>query len=271
MKLKIFFLIFSLQFILYSCTQVKYYKDLIEKYSDEVSVSPNYDHTAGFVLDVKDFKENEEIYFQISTNKLDAIDISNLRFRIKFESTFDTTEETDLNEFSKIESITYITENSITTSYFKTTKVNPDLNFLKVIFISDIYVGNVRFKNTKEEESEDDSSSGSNLALILIIVFILIFLIIAIIVFICNRYKRAKVANAMLDQNQQMYGQQMYNQPQIYGQGINAQPINVQPQMNNQQGTNTESNLNNVEQNPAPLPSKQQENVPLNQQVVNIL
>ena len=38
MKLEIFFLIFSLQFILYSCTQVKYYKDLIEKYSDEVSV-----------------------------------------------------------------------------------------------------------------------------------------------------------------------------------------------------------------------------------------
>jgi hypothetical protein len=263
MKLKIFFLIFSLQFILYSCTQVKYYKDLIEKYSDEVLVSPNYDHTtgfAGFVLDVKDFKENEEIYFQISTNKLDAIDISGLRFVIKFESTFDTTEETDLNEFSKIDSITYITENSITTNYFKTTKVNPDLNFLKVIFISDIYVGNVRFKNTKEEESEDDWSSGSNLALILIIVFILVFLIIAVIIFICNRYKRAKVANALYDQNQQMY-----NQPQIYGQEINAQPVNVQQQMNNQQGTNTESNLNKVEQNPAPLPSKQQENSPINQ------
>ena len=41
MKIKICFFIVFLQFILYSCEPVKYFPNLIEKYSDEKTVLPN--------------------------------------------------------------------------------------------------------------------------------------------------------------------------------------------------------------------------------------
>ena len=61
MKVKIFFLIFSLQFILYSCFTVKYYNSLIKKYADEVKVTTGNYIAVGFVLDISEFKKKDPI------------------------------------------------------------------------------------------------------------------------------------------------------------------------------------------------------------------
>ena len=265
--IKIFFLIFSLQFFLYSCVIIKFYQFPIEKYS-EITINPSIYDGAGFVLNIEDFKENEEIYFKISINELDMIYHPYLKFKIKFESIFHVTFEIDLNEFSNIDSIKSVTENSLTTFYFKTTKTSSTLKFLKIIFIPEIdFDSNVILKNTEEDESEE----GSSAVPILIIFFsiIAVFIIIIVLICVCYKCKRAKTAKAfddMYENNPQIYGQQIYAQPQIYGQGIYGQPINVQPQMNVQQ-INKENNLNNEDQNnlPSPLPINQQEVSPINQ------
>ena len=60
MKIKIFYLIFLLKFVFYSCTSVLYYSELIKKYSNEVTLDPQSYQVVGFILDISAFKENEE-------------------------------------------------------------------------------------------------------------------------------------------------------------------------------------------------------------------
>ena len=264
MKLEIFFLIFSLKFILHSCIEVKYYQYLIEKYSDKVTVSPNYYRAVGFVLDVKDFEENKDIYFKISIHG-----DNDLMVMIKFESTFDITEETDTTEFSTVKSSSSLQENSKKTTYYKTTK-NSNLNYLKIVIYSQYgFASNIDFKNTKKDESKKHKT----LFIVLIIVFVLLFIILIVLSILCARYrraKRAKIYDGIYDQNQ-MYGQPMYGQP-MYGQPMYGQPINTQQQMkvqqqtNDQQENNLENNMNMAQNNqPSPLPVNQQETTPIKQ------
>ena len=134
MKIKICFFIFSLQFLLYSCDPVKYYQSIINKYSDEVTVNPKNYLAVGFVLNIEDFQENENIYFKITLNERDAKDdAENLDFLINFESTFDITEETTFTEFSNIERKRLaVTKSTRTSFYFETTKYNS--NFFKIYY-----------------------------------------------------------------------------------------------------------------------------------------
>ncbi len=128
MKIKIFYLIFLLKFVFYSCTSVLYYSELIKKYSDEVKADPPLYQGVGFILDISDFTENEQIYFRISLNEKDTIDEDyNLEYYINFESTFDITEETSLDDFQSIErKETSDSESSKSYFYFETTKNNPN-------------------------------------------------------------------------------------------------------------------------------------------------
>ena len=272
MKIKICFFIFSLQFLLYSCDPVKYYQSQIPKYSDEVTVDPQNYFAVGFVLNIEDFQENENIYFIITLDEDDAKnDAENIDYMINFESTFDITEDTTFTEFSNIERKTIsVTKNTRTSFYFQTTKENPNSNFLKFVIKSKtIFKSNIGFKNTEKDESEKDQSGKNdsekeesekklnNISTILIIFFCVFafIIILVVVIFCCLALKKAgKTGLYAISMDQQIYAQQMYTQPQIYGQQIYVQQMygqqmNDQQQMIDQQGINAENNMNNVVQN----------------------
>jgi hypothetical protein len=247
---------------------VKYYQSIINKYSDEVTVNPKNYLAVGFVLNIEDFQENENIYFKITLNERDAKDdAENLDFLINFESTFDITEETTFTEFSNIERKRLaVTKSTRTSFYFETTKYNS--NFLKFIIKSkDLFKSsNIGFKNTETEESEKE---GKSVYITLAIVFsIFAFILILIIVLgCCLGGRKVGIGRVYpIPMQQQMYGQQMYSQPQIYGQQMYGQQMNEQQQMIDQQGINQENNMNTVVQNNQtnPTPTNQNEISPMN-------
>ena len=277
MKIKICFFIVFLQFILYSCEPVKYFPNLIEKYSDEKTVLPNNYYAAGFVLDIKDFEVNEKIYFKINLRESDTDDV---KYMINFESTFDITEDTTLTEFKTVERKKIsVTKDSRTTFYFETTKEDSNLNFLKfVAYANDGFGSSIGFKNTKKDESESEMKT----VIILIAVFFSVFaiVIIASIISCCffSRRKRQSQGIYALSMQQrygqpqmygqQMYGQQMYGQPQIYGQQMYGQQMYGQQQMNGENGINTENNMNTVvDNNNQPKPINQNEVSPMNAKI----
>ena len=278
MKIKIFYLIFLLKFVFYSCTSVLYYSELIKKYSDEVKADPPLYQGVGFILDISDFTENEQIYFRISLNEKDTIDEDyNLEYYINFESTFDTTVETSLSDFKSIkrkETIEIV--NGITHYYFETTKNDPNLNFLKFVIVTNFFFRyQIGFKNTKKDESKNVQKTAKIFIIICIIVFILVigFSIAAC----CVQSFRRKRKNAILSQQQmytqeqiynqqQMYGQQqMYDRQQMYGQQqMNGQQIYSQQQMYGQQGVNLENNMNVQNNEPNSITMNPNEITPIN-------
>ena len=273
MKIKICFFIVSLQFILYSCEPVKYYPNLIEKYSDEKTVLPNNYYAAGFVLDIKDFEVNEKIYFKINFHERDDNDLQNI---VHFESTFDITEETKLSEFTNVKKkdLSVIT-NSRKNLYFETTKNDPNLNFLKfVVYSSNGFFSDIRFKNTKKDESESEKKKT---IILLAIFFSVFFIIIVVSIISCCFFSRRKrqTHGIYALSMQQMYGQQTYGpqtfDQQMYGQQMYGQQMYGQPQMTGQQqmpgqnGINTENNMNTVvDNNNQPNTIKQNEVSPMN-------
>ena len=241
MKLKIFFLIFSLQFILYSCDQVLYYQALIEKYSDEITVYPNTYKAVGFVLDIKDFKENEKIYFIFTIKKFEDKNNSKLRFLKKSESKFDIPNDTDLSAFSNIESLGYIMKKSDTSFYFETTKNSPNLNYLKIVLVSEIgFESSIIFKNTEEEESEKEYNDRKKFYALFFSFWAFIIALFFGVSF-GKQYKNAKrkkIVEEKYRQSQQMNDQQI-TQPQDNRQDINTQ-------LEHQQENDSHNNLRKV-------------------------
>jgi hypothetical protein len=235
---------------------------------DEGTVEPQNYFAVGFVLNIEDFQENENIYFIITLDEDDAKnDAENIDYMMNFESTFDITEDTTLTEFKTVERKDIsVTKNSRTTFYFETTKYNS--NFLKFIIKSkDLFKSsNIGFKNTETEESEKE---GKSVYITLAIVFsIFAFILILIIVLgCCLGGRKVGIGRVYpIPMQQQMYGQQMYSQPQIYGQQMYGQQMNEQQQMIGQQGINEENNMNSVVQNNQtnPTPTNQNEISPMN-------
>ena len=271
MKIKICFFIFSLQFLLYSCDPVKYYQSQIPKYSDEVTVDPQNYFAVGFVLNIEDFQENENIYFIITLDEDDAKnDAENIDYMINFESTFDITEETTLTEFLYLERVDYyMIEHSRTSFYFKTSKENPNAKFFKFVIKSKTYFNSyIGFENIDKEEFEKETEEDNSFEKKFIIyacIFVVVFILVAVLGSIFSRKKSRKTASVLAMQ-QQMYGQQMYSQPQIYGQQMYGQQMNEQQQMIGQQGINEENNMNSVVQNNQtnPTPTNQNEISPMN-------
>ena len=246
MEIKIFLLISFFQFILFSCYPVKYYPSLISRYSEEVKVYPQVYSAVGFILNVEDFKTNEEIFIRITVHSKDNEDSINMDYYYNFESQFDISENTLItNSFQNIEkkSIT-TTTNHRTKQFFTIRKSDDSKQFLKFIVVTNkSFRDDVGFKNTKEDESK---KAMKELITILIIFFVCIFIIIGVVIAICCfcSHKRNR-RTIMPIVNNQMYGQPMYGQPmygqQIYGQQIYGQQMYGQ-QMNNQQMYNQEQN-----------------------------
>ena len=246
MEIKIFLLISFFQFILFSCYPVKYYPSLISRYSEEVKVYPQVYSAVGFILNVEDFKTNEEIFIRITVHSKDNEDSINMDYYYNFESQFDISENTLItNSFQNIEkkSITSTT-NHRTKQFFTIRKSDDSKQFLKFIVVTNkSFRDDVGFKNTKEDESK---KAMKELITILIIFFVCIFIIIGVVIAICCfcSHKRNR-RTIMPIVNNQMYGQPMYGQPmygqQIYGQQIYGQQMYGQ-QMNNQQMYNQEQN-----------------------------
>ena len=246
MEIKIFLLISFFQFILFSCYPVKYYPSLISRYSEEVKVYPQIYSAVGFILNVEDFKTNEEIFIRITVHSKDNEDSINMDYYYNFESQFDISENTLItNSFQNIEkkSIT-TTTNHRTKQFFTIRKSDDSKQFLKFIVVTNkSFRDDVGFKNTKEDESK---KAMKELITILIIFFVCIFIIIGVVIAICCfcSHKRNR-RTIMPIVNNQMYGQPMYGQPmygqQIYGQQIYGQQMYGQ-QMNNQQMYNQEQN-----------------------------
>ena len=245
MEIKIFLLISFFQFILFSCYPVKYYPSLISRYSEEVKVYPQIYSAVGFILNVEDFKTNEEIFIRITVHSEDNEDF-NMDYYYNFESQFDISENTLItNSFQNIEkkSITSTT-NHRTKQFFTIRKSDDSKQFLKFIVVTNkSFRDDVGFKNTKEDESKKAMKES---IIILIIFFVCIFIIIGVVIAICCfcSHKRNR-RTIMPIVNNQMYGQPMYGQPmygqQIYGQQIYGQQMYGQ-QMNNQQMYNQEQN-----------------------------
>ena len=251
MEIKIFLLISFFQFILFSCYPVKYYPSLISRYSEEVKVYPQVYSAVGFILNVEDFKTNEEIFIRITVHSKDNEDSINMDYYYNFESQFDISENTLItNSFQNIEkkSIT-TTTNHRTKQFFTIRKSDDSKQFLKFIVVTNkSFRDDVGFKNTKEDESK---KAMKELITILIIFFVCIFIIIGVVIAICcfcshkrNRRTIMPIVNNQM-YGQPMYGQPMYGQPmygqQIYGQQIYGQQMYGQ-QMNNQQMYNQEQN-----------------------------
>ena len=202
MKIKIFFLIFSLQFILYSCITVKFHNNLIKQYSDEIKVSGSNIFGIGFVLDVSNFEEDESIYFKIILSERDSE--HDVYVLINFESTFDISDDNSLDFKSIDRKSTTSKKNNKVTYYYETSKDSSDLNYLKIIVVSEYgFQHEVGFENTKDDEPKE-----SNKDIIFVIVALLCFVLILVIVFLIMRYlqkKRAK-ENELINQNsQQIY------------------------------------------------------------------
>ena len=254
MKLIIFFLIFSLQFILYSCFTVKYYNSLIKKYADEVKVTTGDYIAVGFVLDISEFKENDPIYFTITLSDRDAkYGVSVL---INFDSTFDFTEY-NLNDFDEInKKSTTSSTNGRTSYYYETTKDFTDLNYLTIVVYSNSGFSNkIGFENTKE-----DGAKKANKEMIIILAVVLGVIVITVIIILVLKYCCKKKSKNNEDKTQGQYGQQIITQPQFSNQQYNTQPqiynqkqMYSQPQVYNQQqmyqqGMYTGNNVNNAYQ-----------------------
>ena len=276
MEIKIFLLISFFQFILFSCYPVKYYPSLISRYSEEVKVYPQVYSAVGFILNVEDFKTNEEIFIRITVHSKDNEDSINMDYYYNFESQFDISENTLItNSFQNIEkkSIT-TTTNHRTKQFFTIRKSDDSKQFLKFIVVTNkSFRDDVGFKNTKEDESK---KAMKELITILIIFFVCIFIIIGVVIAICCfcSHKRNR-RTIMPIVNNQMYGQPMYGQ-QIYGQQMYGQQMNNQ-QMYNQEQNNLGNNMNfgNNQQiyvqpmNGQQMYNQEQNNLGNNQQYLN--
>ena len=254
MKLIIFFLIFSLQFILYSCFTVKYYNSLIKKYADEVKVTTGNYIAVGFVLDISEFKKKDPIYFTITLSDRDAK--QGVSVLINFESTFDFTEY-NLNDFDKINrKSTVSSTNRRTSYYYETTKDSTDLNYLIIVVVSNSGFSNeIGFENTKE-----DGAKKADKEMIIIFAVVIGAIVIIVIVVLIIKYCCKKKAKNNEDKTQGQYSQQIITQPQFSNQQYNTQPQNYnqkqmysQPQIYNQQqmyqqGMYTGNNVNNAYQ-----------------------
>ena len=277
MKIKIFYLIFLLKFFFYSCFPVIYYQGLISKYSYEAIVYPESYQGVGFILDISGFKEKEEIYFKISLHEDDARDgDSTLKYYINFESTFDITEETSLDDFQSIErKETSVSESSKSYFYFEITKNNPNLNFLKFVIVSNSnFKSHIGFKNTKDDESP--FVGGFNI-LIVVIIFVVFVITLSVVCFIIaiKKKKRDDIIRQQIYAHQQINNQQLYDE-HIYAQHMNEQQIyvqqqiygqqqmNDQPQMNGQQGVNLENNMNVQNNQPNSNTINPNETTPIN-------
>ena len=164
MKVKIFFLIFSLQFILYSCITVTFYNIPINRYSDEIKIPTTGNSLGiGLILDVSKFQVDESIYFKITLSERDSEKV--FQVLINFESTFDLSNEDGLHSLDYKSSTSE--KNNRVTYYYETSKKSLDLNYLKIIVASEYgFQNEIGFENTK-----DDESSSNNSWIIIIVLF----------------------------------------------------------------------------------------------------
>ena len=246
-----------------------------------MKVYPQVYSAVGFILNVEDFKTNEEIFIRITVHSKDNEDSINMDYYYNFESQFDISENTLItNSFQNIEkkSIT-TTTNHRTKQFFTIRKSDDSKQFLKFIVVTNkSFRDDVGFKNTKEDESK---KAMKELITILIIFFVCIFIIIGVVIAICcfcshkrNRRTIMPIVNNQM-YGQPMYGQQIYDQ-QMYGQQMYGQQMNNQ-QMYNQEQNNLGNNMNfgNNQQiyvqpmNGQQMYNQEQNNLGNNQQYLN--
>ena len=121
MKVKIFFLIFSLQFILYSCVTVTFYNNLIKRYSDEIKIPTTGNSLGiGLILDVSRFQEDESIYFKITLSERDSK--KDVKVFINFQSIFELSDTNSDGLHSLDRKSTTSQKNNRVTYYYETSK-----------------------------------------------------------------------------------------------------------------------------------------------------